>query len=113
MMCKVASGIMGKLTMVAHVHQWDAGYDAVLIYLAFMWAISGFHSLVASGTSKQLSKRTDAVAVGFGSMLIEGAGGDGDRGVLCWYWHGYPTDSVKLMGDAAWQSHYASWGMRD
>lgn len=35
-------------------------------------AISGFHSLVASGTtSKQLDKETDAKKVGFGGMLIE------------------------------------------
>jgi carbon starvation protein len=37
-------------------------------------AISGFHSLVASGTSaKQLNRETDAVPVGYGAMLIEGA----------------------------------------
>jgi carbon starvation protein len=35
-------------------------------------AISGFHSLVASGTtSKQLDKESDAKLVGFGGMLIE------------------------------------------
>lgn len=35
-------------------------------------AISGFHSLVASGTtSKQLDKESDAKRVGFGGMLIE------------------------------------------
>lgn len=37
-------------------------------------AISGFHSLVASGTSaKQLDRESDAVPVGYGAMLIEGA----------------------------------------
>ncbi len=36
-------------------------------------AISGFHSLVSSGTSaKQLSTETDAQLVGYGSMLVEG-----------------------------------------
>lgn len=36
-------------------------------------AISGFHSLVASGTTaKQLNKETDAKLVGYGAMLIEG-----------------------------------------
>ncbi len=36
-------------------------------------AISGFHSLVASGTSsKQISKETDAQFVGYGGMLLEG-----------------------------------------
>lgn len=36
-------------------------------------AISGFHSLVGSGTtSKQIDKETDAVLVGYGAMLLEG-----------------------------------------
>ncbi len=36
-------------------------------------AISGFHSLVASGTtSKQLAKESDGKLVGFGGMLLEG-----------------------------------------
>jgi carbon starvation protein len=36
-------------------------------------ACSGFHSIVASGTSsKQLNKETDAKIVGFGAMLLEG-----------------------------------------
>ncbi|NLJ45787.1 MAG: carbon starvation protein A, partial [Treponema sp.] len=36
-------------------------------------ALSGFHSLVAAGTSsKQLAKETDALFVGYGAMLTEG-----------------------------------------
>ncbi len=36
-------------------------------------AISGFHSLVSSGTTaKQLNKESDTKMIGFGSMLIEG-----------------------------------------
>ena len=36
-------------------------------------AISGFHSLVAGGTTaKQLSRETDARAIGYGSMILEG-----------------------------------------
>lgn len=36
-------------------------------------AISGFHSLVSSGTSaKQIDKEDDAMLVGYGAMLIEG-----------------------------------------
>ena len=36
-------------------------------------ACSGFHSIVASGTtSKQLNKETDARKVGYGAMLVEG-----------------------------------------
>lgn len=36
-------------------------------------AISGFHSIVASGTSsKQIKKETDALPIGYGAMLVEG-----------------------------------------
>jgi carbon starvation protein len=36
-------------------------------------AISGFHSLVASGTTpKMISKESDAVMIGYGAMLVEG-----------------------------------------
>ncbi|MDR1043678.1 MAG: carbon starvation protein A [Candidatus Adiutrix sp.] len=36
-------------------------------------AISGFHSMVGSGTtSKQLRKETDSILIGYGSMLLEG-----------------------------------------
>jgi len=70
-------------------------------------AISGFHSLVSSGTSsKQVINERDALFVGYGSMLMEGvlailvliavAGGIG-LGL-----HG-------LEGSAAWQQHYESW----
>ncbi|MFA6508530.1 MAG: carbon starvation CstA family protein, partial [Treponemataceae bacterium] len=36
-------------------------------------ALSGFHALVASGTSsKQIAKESDAMFVGYGAMLVEG-----------------------------------------
>ncbi len=36
-------------------------------------AISGFHSMVGSGTtSKQLRRETDSLSIGYGSMLLEG-----------------------------------------
>ena len=36
-------------------------------------AVSGFHSLVSSGTSsKQINKESDAGIIGYGSMLVEG-----------------------------------------
>ncbi len=36
-------------------------------------AISGFHAIVASGTSsKQLKKETDSLPIGYGAMLVEG-----------------------------------------
>ncbi|MBN2309691.1 MAG: carbon starvation protein A [Candidatus Hydrogenedentes bacterium] len=44
-----------------------------LFILVACGAISGFHSLVASGTtSKQIRKETDAKLIGYGSMLLEG-----------------------------------------
>ncbi len=75
-------------------------------------AISGFHSLVSSGTSaKQVRYEEDALFVGYGSMLLEGvlatlvvvavAAGIG---------MGYVTKSGEtLTGIAAWTQHYSSW----
>ncbi len=37
-------------------------------------AVSGFHSLVSSGTTvRQINQETDALAIGYGAMLVEGA----------------------------------------
>jgi len=45
----------------------------VLFVVVACGAISGFHSIVASGTTaKQLNKETDAKLIGYGGMLIEG-----------------------------------------
>ncbi|MCG8483453.1 MAG: carbon starvation protein A [Clostridia bacterium] len=45
----------------------------MLFVIVACGAISGFHSLVSSGTtSKQLDNETDARKIGYGSMLIEG-----------------------------------------
>ena len=75
-------------------------------------AISGFHSLVASGTSaKQVKSENDSLFVGYGAMLVEGslatlviiavAAGIG---------MGYQAgDGQTLLGVQAWNSHYASW----
>ena len=79
-------------------------------------AVSGFHCLVASGTSsKQLDREADAQFVGYGSMLIEAflavivivactAGlGLGITGT------GTGTGGT-LLGAEAWAARYASWG---
>ena len=75
-------------------------------------AISGFHSLVSSGTSaKQVRTEEDSLFVGYGSMLLEGtlatlvvvavAAGIG---------MGYITKGGEtLTGVAAWTTHYSSW----
>lgn len=45
----------------------------MLFVIVACGAISGFHSLVAGGTtSKQLAKESDGRAIGYGAMLIEG-----------------------------------------
>ncbi len=45
----------------------------ILFVVVACGAISGFHSLVGSGTTaKQLRKETDSIIIGYGSMLIEG-----------------------------------------
>jgi carbon starvation protein len=51
----------------------DIGYLFPILFVTVACgAISGFHSLVASGTtSKQLNKETDAKPIGYGGMLIE------------------------------------------
>lgn len=72
-------------------------------------AISGFHSLVGSGTTaKQMDKEHDSFVVGYGGMLLEsllsvfaiiavGAG------------IGIATSHSEFSGVAAFQHHYSSW----
>ncbi|MBK1832069.1 carbon starvation protein A [Verrucomicrobiaceae bacterium R5-34] len=75
-------------------------------------AISGFHSLVSSGTSsKQLRCETDARFVGYGSMLTEGF-----LAVLvilaCVAGLGLgiqSSDGSVLLGADAWDARYAGW----
>jgi carbon starvation protein len=62
-----------KMSNEIHVTDVDLGYIFPVLFVTIACgAISGFHSLVASGTtSKQLDKESDAKVVGFGGMLIE------------------------------------------
>ena len=66
-------------------------------------AISGFHGLVASGTSsKQLNKETDARYVGYGGMLGEGT--LAVTSILA------ATAGFALyVGVDGWHQHYGSW----
>ena len=75
-------------------------------------AISGFHSLVSSGTSaKQVRSEQDSLFVGYGSMLLEGVlatlviiAVSAGIGIA------YTTkDGATLTGAAAWTTHYSSW----
>lgn len=62
-------------------------------------AISGFHSLVASGTtSKQLNRETDARRVGYGGMLIESLLAVISVGTVVVMSHADYTTSLKAMG---------------
>jgi carbon starvation protein len=75
-------------------------------------AISGFHALVSSGTSaKQVRSEDDALFVGYGSMLMEGALATlVIIAVAAGIGMGYTTkDGTTLTGVAAWTTHYASW----
>lgn len=64
-------------------------------------AISGFHCLVASGTSsKQLRSEPDAVGIGYGSMLLEG--------FLATIVILACTAGLTLTG-GAWTDTYSSW----
>jgi carbon starvation protein len=79
-------------------------------------AISGFHSLVSSGTSgKQVRSEEDALFVGYGSMLMEGALATlVIIAVAAGIGMGYTTKAGEtLTGVAAWTTHYASWGAAD
>ncbi|MFD2200538.1 carbon starvation protein A [Shivajiella indica] len=62
-----------KMDAQFHINADNLGYLFPVLFVTIACgAISGFHSLVASGTtSKQLDKESDAKVVGFGGMLIE------------------------------------------
>ncbi len=116
----LVSGFTGAVKIVAPAYQANPAAAPALWPFLFITiacgAISGFHSLVASGTSaKQVSKEEDAIMVGYGSMVMEGmlavlvivavAAGIGMA---------YTTkDGTVLTGVAAWNTHYASWTSAD
>lgn len=62
-----------KMDVQVHVSSESLGYVFPVLFVTIACgAISGFHSLVASGTtSKQIDKEEDVKMVGFGGMLIE------------------------------------------
>ncbi|NIM19284.1 MAG: carbon starvation protein A [Candidatus Latescibacteria bacterium] len=106
----------GKLELAAPALNTAAAGAPPLVPFLFITiacgAISGFHALVASGTtSKQVANETDAQFVGYGSMMMEAvlatlviiavAAGIGLA---------YTTaDGTVLKGIAAWDHHYSSW----
>ena len=107
----------GGLSIVAPAVQLSpSGAPAIWPFLFITiacGAISGFHSLVSSGTSsKQVMNEKDSLFVGYGSMLMEGtlatlvviavAAGIG---------LGYEKNGNLLTGFNAWNAHYSSWSV--
>jgi carbon starvation protein len=112
----IVAGARGMLNVVAPAVQAVPEGAPPLWPMLFITiacgAISGFHSLVSSGTTaKQVRQEEDALFVGYGSMVFEGvlatfviiavAAGIGIA---------YTTsDGAVLTGTAAWTHHYANW----
>lgn len=111
----LAFGLVGLVLVRPVIHapfyiQWD-GAQGTLWPMMFVviacGAISGFHSLVASGTTaKQLASEKDARKIGYGAMLVEGL-----LAVLAvvavsagLYWTGGPAGLVypELMRGGNW-----------
>jgi carbon starvation protein len=74
-------------------------------------AISGFHSLVSSGTtSKQVASESDALFIGYGGMLMEGALATlVIIAAVAGIGMGYADDGQVYYGVEAWTQHYESW----
>ena len=111
----VAGICIARPAMVAPVYQANPSGAPPLFPLLFITlacgAISGFHCLVASGTSsKQCASEKDAQSIAYGGMLLEGflavlvliACGAG-LGL------GLENETGLLKGTAAFQAQYASW----
>jgi len=117
----VALGLLGLGILVAHptmvapaVNLTPEGAPPIwpMIFVVIACgAISGFHSLVSSGTSsKQCEVETDSLAIGYGGMLMEGmlatfvivACGAGLA-------LGLTKGGETFTGIAAFNQNYASW----
>ena len=112
-----AAAFSGKLDIVApavQVHPEGAPSMWPFLFITIACgAISGFHSLVSSGTSaKQIKQEEDSMFVGYGGMLMEGALATlVIVAVAAGIGIAYTTaDGSVLVGTAAWTEHYASWG---
>ena len=72
----VVLGANGQATITAPVFTGFSNASGMMFPVLFVsvacGALSGFHSLVSSGTSsKQVEKEQDAVKVGYGAMIVE------------------------------------------
>jgi len=118
----IAMGLLGLGVIIAHppivapaINRVDTGAPPIWPFIFVViacGAISGFHSLVSSGTSsKQCREEGDSLFIGYGSMLVEAtlavlvivavAGGLGMGMTM--------EDGTTLTGAAAFSTHYTSW----
>ena len=103
------------LEIAAPMAHWDPAGAPMIFPFLFVTiacgAISGFHCLVASGTSsKQLACETDARFVGYGSMLTEGfLATIVILACIAGLGLGVAGESGVLLGQDAWDSRYTSW----
>ncbi len=113
----VAASLGDKLPLVAPAINPDVPANTPAIWpsmfvIVACGAISGFHCLVASGTSpKQIAREPDAQFVGYGSMLLESllavivilcVGAGVAMAVTL-------SDGSVLTGKAGWLHFYNSW----
>ncbi len=112
----VASSFGGNLHVVAPAFNASPEQAPPLWPFLFITiacgAISGFHSLVSSGTSsKQVRNEEDALFVGYGSMLMEGMLSTLVVIATCaGIGMGYVAKGGEILtGLPAWTAHYASW----
>ncbi len=107
----LASALFCNLEVVAPVVQ-AAPKDApplwpFLFITIACGAVSGFHSLVSSGTSsKQVKCEMDSLFVGYGSMLMEGSLA---ILVIIAVVAGIGLGYKGSIGIEAWNTHYSSW----
>ncbi len=107
----VAQPVIVAPAYVPHPEGAPALFPFLFVIIA-CGAVSGFHAMVSSGTtSKQLNRESDALFIGYGSMLFEGglavlvliactAGiGMGIKG----------HDGLLLTGSSAFFDHYGTW----
>jgi carbon starvation protein len=110
------TGFGGRLDIVAPAVQLAPAKTPPMWPFLFITiacgAISGFHSLVSSGTSaKQVRDEEDSLFVGYGSMLLEGVLATlVIIAVSAGIGLGYTAKSGEAFtGIAAWTAHYSSW----
>lgn len=96
--------VLRPMVQAPAVNLWPEGAPPLVPFLFITiacGAISGFHGLVASGTtSKQVGCMTDARPIGYGGML-----GEGTLGMLA-----VLASTAGFATAAEWSRHYASWG---